>query len=434
MCAQTSRSLTSFRSDERGATAVLVAPMLAVIAGMAALSLDAVHAYTTHEKLRTTAEAAATAGVHALYEPGEARRVAVLFAEKNRPEGATGPIIENADIELGHWDKGTKTFTADPADPDAQPLNAVRATASLTTAKGNPLRTWFGAFVGKSSIDLSVSATALLQAGTICLVALDKTGSKAISLDSNADIETPQCQLHSASSAQDALYAKSNAQVKASKVCVEGGYQALGNATVQPTPQTLCDAVDDPFADVPPPDVGACNHNNKVIDNRTETLQPGVYCGGLMIKGNSNITFAPGDYVIKNGLFTADSNSKLSGQEVGFFLTGNNGLLHFNSNTELNFTAPRTGPLRGFIFYQDRNFGGTHHVDSNVTAKLDGAIYLPKATLDSNSNARWGTDSSCLMVVTHRVHFDSNSGIHMNADYSKCPWMQDNMKRSRIVA
>ena len=109
-------------------------------------------------------------------------------------------------------------------------------------------------------------------------------------------------------------------------------------------------------------------------------------------------------------------------------------MLHFNSNTELSFTAPRTGPLRGFIFYQDRNFGGTHHVDSNVTAKLDGAIYLPKATLDSNSNARWGTDSSCLMVVTHRVHFDSNSGIHMNADYSKCPWMQDNMKRSRIVA
>jgi Flp pilus assembly protein TadG len=433
MRARTVGSVRSFLNDERGVTAVLVGPMLLVIGGMAALALDGVYAYTTHEKLRTTAEAAATAGVHVVHDAPEARRLAVLFAERNRPEGATGAIVENANVELGHWNTDTRTFTADPVDPGTQPLNAVRATASLTAGKGNPLRTWFGG-VGMSSIDISVSATAILQAGTICVVALDKTGSKAIELDSNAKIDSPQCQIHSSSTAQDALYASSNAKIKASKVCVEGGYKTNSNASIQPTPNTLCDAVADPFADVPAPTVGGCTYNNKTYDNKTVTLQPGVYCGGLTIMGNSDVTFAPGEYVIKDGKFSADSNTKLSGQEVAFYLTGASALLHFNSNTQLSFTSPQTGPLRGFIFFQDRNFGGTHQVDSNVTAKLDGAIYFPKATLESKSNATWGTDSSCLMVVTHRMHFNSNSGIEMKADYSKCPWMQDNMKRSRIVA
>jgi hypothetical protein len=31
------------------------------------------------------------------------------------------------------------------------------------------------------------------------------------------------------------------------------------------------------------------------------------------------------------------------------------------------------------------------------------------------------------------MKFDSNSGIAMDADFTKLPWLQDNMKRSRIV-
>jgi hypothetical protein len=286
-----------------------------------------------------------------------------------------------------------------------------------------------------SSFDLSASAVAVLQPGAACVITLDKTGAKALSLDSNAKIESPKCEIHSNSTADDSLYAKSNAKIKSKKVCVEGDYVALGNASIQPAPSTACSAADDPFAHVPPPDFsGQPCKNQPLIKDQTVTLQPGVYCGGLHIDGNSNVTFAPGEYIIKDGSFSSDSNTKMSGTGVGFYLTGTGAVLDFDSNTQMSFTAPQSGPLAGFIFYQDRNFGGTHNVDSNVAAKLDGAMYFPKATLQTKSNSTWGTNSSCLMIVANRMHFDSNAGVNMDADFSKCPWMQDNLKRSRIVA
>jgi Flp pilus assembly protein TadG len=423
------RTAKVFGRDEHGASAVLFALMLPVIGAMAAMGVDTVHAYTTHEKLRTAAEAAATAALHALPDVAEARRLALLFGEHNRPEGAGGAVISSAEIEVGHWNAATKTFETDPG----KTLNAARVTASLTAAKENPLRNWFGGLVGTSAFDVAVSATAVLQPGSACVITLDKSGAKALSLDSNAKIDSPKCEVHSNSTAADSLYAKSNAKVTSKKVCVEGGYVALSNASIQPTPQTSCNATEDPFAHVPPPAYGGCNHTNKVIDNKTATLQPGVYCGGLHIKGNSNITFAPGEYIIKDGNFSGDSNTKLNGTGVGFYLTGASALLDFSSNTEMSFTAPTSGPLAGFIFYQDRNFGGTHNVDSNVAAKLDGAVYFPQGTLQSKSNSTWGTSSSCLMIVANRMHFDSNAGVKMDADFSKCPWMQDRNKRSRLV-
>lgn len=423
------RWLTRFRDDERGAIAVLLAPMLTVLAGMAALSVDGMHGFTTHAKLRTTAESAAAAGVHAVANPTEARRLALLFAERNRPEGSTGVVISSADVEVGLWDNAAGSFT-----PNGAPSNAIRTTASLTGAKGNAMPTWFGGAIGRSSIDLSVSAVAVLQPSKICVISLDKAGSGALALSSNARIDTPKCEIHSNSLAVDALTAASNAQIKSKRVCIEGGYVARSNATIEPPPVTPCNAAEDPFAHVSPPDyVGKPCIYQAPIKSKTLTLQPGVYCGGLDIDGNSNVTFAPGEYIIKDGPFRADSNTKLSGAGVGFYLTGAAALLGFNSNTELNFTAPQSGPLAGFIFFQDRAFGGTHKVDSNVAAKLDGVIYFPKATLSSKSNSTWGAASSCFMVVSHRMQFDSNSGIAMDSDFTKCPWMQDNMKRSRIV-
>lgn len=418
--------------EERGAVTMIAAFAMAIVTGMAALALDGLNAYTTHEKLRTAAESAATAGVHAVHDATEARRLAVLFAEKNRPEGAAGAVVAANQVETGYWSKTDRTFTT-PA-PAAQPANAVRATASLTAAKGNALPTWFGRLLGVDSLDVSASAVAILQAGTLCIVSLDPTGAKAISLDSNASIDSPNCQVHVASTSQEALYAKSNAKVTSSNVCVGGGYKALGNASIQPQPETLCETAGDPFEDVPEPDLPDDNCKHKEIKDKTETLAPGCYLS-LKIDGNSDVTFSSGEYKIK-GPFTTDSNTKMTGDQVGFYLTGSDALLDFSSNTQLNFTSPRSGPLAGFIFFQDRNFGTgkIHHVDSNMAATLDGAIYFPKAKLDSNSNATWGSNSSCLMIVTHSMHFDSNSGISMNPDYAKCPWMQDNMKRSRIVA
>nr|WP_156446621.1 MULTISPECIES: hypothetical protein [unclassified Bradyrhizobium] len=41
---------------------------------------------------------------------------------------------------------------------------------------------------------------------------------------------------------------------------------------------------------------------DKGSPNARHVLQPGTYCGGLFIGGNSFVRFEPGTYIIKDGL------------------------------------------------------------------------------------------------------------------------------------
>jgi hypothetical protein len=57
----------------------------------------------------------------------------------------------------------------------------------------------------------------------------------------------------------------------------------------------------------------------------TITLQPGVYCGGVQFSGKVTVTFAPGLFVIKDGLLQASGGTSFTGNGVSFFLTGAGG-------------------------------------------------------------------------------------------------------------
>ena len=51
------------------------------------------------------------------------------------------------------------------------------------------------------------------------------------------------------------------------------------------------------------PPYSGCDHSGFSRDDYNNSVNPGVYCGGLEIKGNSNVTFNPGIYVISGGDF-----------------------------------------------------------------------------------------------------------------------------------
>lgn len=87
-------------------------------------------------------------------------------------------------------------------------------------------------------------------------------------------------------------------------------------------------------------------------DNRTVTIDPGVYYGGISILNNSVVTFRPGIYVVKDGKFFVDSKAKVQGDGVGFYLTGNNATLHFTSIRES--ISPRLRPVPWLEFFSSR--------------------------------------------------------------------------------
>ncbi len=254
-------------------------------------------------------------------------------------------------------------------------------------------------------------------------------------LNSGASIDVDGCSVHVNSTDSAALSIKSNASVTADAVCVRGGYLDQSTEDINPTPDTNCARLNDPFADLPAPDTSGCYRTNYTLSGSdTDTLSPGVYCGGITIDSNASVTFLSGTYVIKDGGFDANSNASMAGSEVFFYLTGDDAQIKLDSNTTVDFTAPNSGDYAGMLFFQDRNFGGVHSIDSNSNKNFTGIIYLHNGTLLSDSNSSLGGPSNCFMVVVNNAEFNSNAGFITTPDLDNCPFeVPDDLFLMRLV-
>ncbi len=181
--------LRRFHRAEEGTVAIIVAILLVVLLGFAALAIDMSHGYATQTELQVTASAGALAGAGQITDANEDgvddtnqyRRGAVEFVYRNMAPlthgnlvqavcGAYDPVSgtgtggnECSDVKLGNWDPGTRIFTAWDAagfDPATMDLDAVRVRAHRSQANGNPLRLYIAPVLGYTEMDIDVSAIA----------------------------------------------------------------------------------------------------------------------------------------------------------------------------------------------------------------------------------------------------------------------------------
>lgn len=141
------QTIRRLATEERGVTIVLVAVMLLVLLGMAAMAIDVGDLLWTRRALQNAVDAAALAGVRELpKDPGNAVLVARRYLEDNLP-GATDVI---SDIRV------TTLFAANPND-------SIRVTASRTRP---PLLRDIPAMIfgkpGPGAIDVPASAQAVV--------------------------------------------------------------------------------------------------------------------------------------------------------------------------------------------------------------------------------------------------------------------------------
>lgn len=390
--------------NDRGAVAIFSALALTVLLGSAALAVDVGSWYTQRRAMQSAADAAAKSAALELARKsseGDAQAAALEDAELNGFSVATGAKL---DVAFATTAAGAKTVAVDITKPGGQFFSSM--------------------FLGNVTISTHSVASPTAGGGTACMVALNPNKEKALSIDSNTKITLKNCGIQVNSNHGQAMKADSNANVSADFISTVGGYLIGSNASVTPTPVSGASVMADPLASLPQPSVGACNYNNKIVNspgNTTATLNPGVYCGGLQVKSNAVVTLNPGMYVIKNGKFLLDSNVKLTGTGVMFFLTGSGAVVAWDSNTTTNLTAPTTGPYKGILFFQDRAFGGLHDFDSNNQNKtMVGTLYFPNATFNSDSNSTFNS-SSCTMIIADNFVFSSNAGMVVDFDPTACP-------------
>lgn len=448
----TKPGLRGFLQDTDGGTAMMFALVLTVVLGAAALAVDYARAITSRQLLASAADAAVLAAVSGLPDEGAVRQIALDYVEKNLPADKFGKALSASDIEFGTWDAECGEFRptsgggdGDDDDDDDDDFDqagstsasgsassckaaapnfgvaptAVRLTTRMAPSNGNELDTLFAWVFGRASMEVSASAVAG-RGGPPCVLALDPTMSPAMLLDSNAEIETIGCAVQVNSTATGALRIDSNGSLRSTDICVGGTAQLPGSGEVSPEPNEFCPGRSDPMAGLAPPAFGGCDHHNASYVDSNAMLFPGVYCGGLEIDGNSNVTFSAGTYVIQDGPLNVLSNSSITGSEVTIFLTGKDSVLFFDSNSSIALTAPVGGAFEGILFFQDPNSGGVHRWNGNSTTTLRGVIYLPSGKLEAENANKITPMESCTVLIANAIEFNSNSGVSIDITQSSC--------------
>jgi Flp pilus assembly protein TadG len=159
--------------DERGVVAVVVAVMIVMFLGFAALVIDVGYFFVTGNELQNIADASSLAAARqlgAIYQslPGAAqatytcddptpiKAAAQDVASKNQAGGKSNIIVNESDIIIGQWDGSSFTPTLNQPD-------AVRVIARRDQSANGAITTFFAKLLGINSIELSKDAIAALS-------------------------------------------------------------------------------------------------------------------------------------------------------------------------------------------------------------------------------------------------------------------------------
>lgn len=386
----------------------MTALLMPVLIGAAGLASDTVQWTVVRRAMQRQADSAAMAGAFALSQ------------SKDVSSTVTGDLVNNNNFKLAT----TVIENAPTSGAYAGNTSAVRVVLTATT-----LLPFSGVFMG-SGVTVGVEATAgLVQDGSFCILALDRSNSLGITNSGNTTIDA-KCGMHSNSSGDPAINGQGSAVITASPVSAVGNVDNRSNVfTTGTTFQPYMVSQRDPYEGLPTPNISSSPNNGDVKSNQTRTLSPGTY-RGMDIQGNA--TLLPGVYYIdgrsqgnnntKNLGFNVGAQGKVTGTGVTIVLTmssppasGESGLvagMKINAGATLNMTAPSTGTFQGVLIYQDRRattMGEEININGNSGALLQGAIYTPKNQIRFNGTSNFNVN--CLQMAAYRFVFTGNSSI-----------------------
>ena len=394
-------SWARLRGSRRGQVIVLVCISLVAMMGMIGVVTD--FAFMQHQRnmMQTAADSAAMAGSQELSYGDMA---------------AAG----KADAARNGYTDGASSVTVTINNPPSTGPNAANS-AYVEAIVSKPEPTYFMRALGVGTLTVSARAVAYEGNGPNCIYVIDPAASGALSINGNVSILS-SCGLLVDSSSSSGLTAVGNDTISATTIGVVGNYTSNGSVSFTPTPKIGVIAATDPLAHVQAPTVGSCAHTNLSLNNAGSSgtpyqLYPGTYCGGITLHGSTDLNFNPGTYVFAGGGIDVHGNSVMTGTGVTFYLTSGTGGyagVTLNGTSQVNFSAPTTGPLAGILFFQDRSIptsGAGSTITGNSSSSFDGALYFPTTTLSFNGNS---SSNGYSIVVADKLTLSGNSSLGSN--------------------
>ena len=388
--------MLAFSGSVSGSTAIIFGTSTPVLLGTVGLAVD----YNNYTRARTNLQ-------------GVADDAALSAAHELKLSTSTPALVQQLAID---YVNGTMAG-APPAISATVPANKSSVTVKLT----QKVKTVMPQALGLPFASISVQARAMVtNTAPLCLLTLDSTLAKDMTISLGSNINAASCAVYSNSNAPDSINVTDASMLNSAFACVRGGY--TGNAAnYTNTPMTGCPALKDPLASrLPPPIPAACDFTKLVIKQKTTTITPGRYCGGLTIQAGSNVTAMPGVYIIQNGGLTLLTNSTLTGAGVGFYLTGYNTTLNFEPTTTVDLSAPINGPMAGMLIWEERQSSLTtvHTISSQNAHNLLGTLYFPNGNLVIGSPNAVGDRSSYTIIVSRQLTLQNSPALYQNSNFA----------------
>ncbi|WP_171070101.1 TadE/TadG family type IV pilus assembly protein [Methylobacterium terricola] len=463
----------AFICGRSGGAALLFAILLPGLLGSVGFGVDYATWLVRRQKLQAIADETALAIVSDMQVGGYDRNRVQAVAESqvrslaaNLPAG--DPItVKTQPVHRRTHANADNSFAPEPVDDRVTSPTGVRVTLSQRK------RAIMTLFVTPHLTDIVVQATAeIVGTSRVCVVALDGSSADAIDLRDRARISASNCSVYAMSASAAAIDARDTSQLVALKSCAVGGY-AGPSQRYQPVPITGCPAIKDPLAGRAAPPVGGCTYTNKVIGNWSDTLNPGTYCGGLILASGAVVKLNPGIYVMKDGPLVVGTDSpspmagpgnvhphdvapclcyhndvsqtdknnmhcpkvstslppaSLSGDGVGFYFTGMvqpepDGIarpMQFMPRSSVSLSAPTDDVMAGLLFFEDRTAPPNRKFEvlSDNARRLVGTIYLSRGTFLVAANQTVADRSEYTAIVAQRLALSQAPRLVLNANYN----------------
>jgi hypothetical protein len=218
--------------------------------------------------------------------------------------------------------------------------------------------------------------------------------------------------------------------VAASSIQVTGNYVNPGGAIMIGRIQTGVRPTADPLRKLAAPALGGTKVQSAkpvVINSLLPTvLQPGVYQGGIQIKGASVVTMQPGVYIMEGGGFQVSGLSTVLGTEVMIYNTSGAyaaGAISINTLGKVALVAPLSGAYQGIGIFQDRSLNQGIAITGNGLTAVGGTVYAPAAPVTLAGLAAVGVDTlgGAYICDTMQVSGIGGINISLGSNYPRVP-------------
>jgi hypothetical protein len=257
-------------------------------------------------------------------------------------------------------------------------------------------------------------------AHSACVMVLGEKGKFSVGPDErSADtvVSLVGCDLYNASRAAQSTELLGGVSLSARNIFLAGGYTlSAGSVMTASTYLTTHTApVADPYIGLDPPTYTGCTRSRyRLGERRTETISPGVYCGGIEVAGGATLNLEPGTYILDRGNFAVSGNSKVNGHGVNLILTSrtgsNFGAIDIRPGAAIEVTAPARGAavgIPGIAIWADGPASAANDTfEGGSTQNINGTIYLP----DREVRYSGGSPAiHCSQLVARAITFTGNS-------------------------